>query len=219
MGEEMTAARPRIFLVEDEALSRAGVRHYLGDDFDIVGEADNVSDAVTGIRELEPDLVLLDLRIKGGSGADVITAVRRDHPAVKFLALTASTSRVDVLRLLSAGADGYLTKAVVGDDLPARVTETLNGGKPISKQVAKYVLDINEPITVESGVDRLTSRQREVTMLIARGYTYREAAAKLSISVKTLEKHVTNVFHKLGIASRHEISALAYETGLIDTDG
>lgn len=208
--------KPRIFLVEDEALSRAGVHHYLGEDFDIVGEADNVADSVVKIRDLEPDLVLLDLRIKGGTGVDVIEQVRATHAGIKFLALTVSTSRLDVLRLLSIGVDGYLTKGVIGADLPDRVVETLSGGRPISKQVAGYVLDINEGISDESGIDRLTPRQLEVTRLIARGYTYRETAGTLGISVKTLEKHVSSIFEKLGVASRHQLSALAYESGLIE---
>lgn len=211
-------SKPRIFVVEDEALSRAGVHHYLGDDFDIVGEADSVSDAVTKIRDLVPDLVLLDLRIKEGTGSDVIEQVRETHAGIKFLALTVSTSRLDVLRLLSVGVDGYLTKGVIGADLPDRVTEALNGGRPISKQVAGYALDINENISEESDIDRLTKRQLEVTHLIARGYTYREAAGTLGISVKTLEKHMHSIFDKLGVASRHELSALAYESGLFDTD-
>ena len=211
-------SRPRIFLVEDEDLSRAGVKHYLADDFDIVGEADNVSDSVAMIRDLLPDLVLLDLRIKEGSGVDVIKQVRATHAGIKFLALTVSTSRLDVLRLLSLGVDGYLTKGVIGADLPDLVLETLNGGRPISKQVAGFALDINENIADESGVDHLTQRQLEVARLIARGYTYRETAGSLGISVKTLEKHMSSIFDKLGVASRHQLSALAYESGLIDPD-
>ena len=211
-------SRPRIFVVEDEALSRAGVRHYLAGDFDLVGEADNVADSVSMVRELVPDLVLLDLRIKGGTGADVIEQVRQTHPDIKFLALTVSTSRLDVLRLLSIGIEGYLTKGAIGDDLGERVTEALSGGRPISKQVAGFALDISESISSESGIERLTARQHEVVRLIARGYTYREAATTLGISVKTLEKHITSIFDKLGVASRHELSALAYESGLIDTD-
>jgi len=213
-----TVTKPRIFIVEDEALSRAGVLHFLAEGFDVVGEADNVTDSVAMIRNLIPDLVLLDLRIKGGSGADVITQVRETHAGIKFLALTVSTNRRDVERLLSVGVDGYLTKGVIGADLPDRVTETLNGGRPISKQVAGFVLDIDADITDESGIDHLTGRQHEVARLIARGYTYREVACALDISVKTVEKHITLIFDKLGVASRHQLSALAYEQGLVETD-
>lgn len=215
----MTDPLPRVFLVEDEELNRAGVRHYLSGRFDIVGEADNVTDAVEMILERRPDLVLLDLRIKEGSGIDVIAQVRPTHPHIKFLALTVSTNRIDVLRLLDLGVDGYLTKGVIGADLADCVAETLNGGRPISKQVAGFVLDINENIPAEAGIGRLTPRQREVARLIARGYTYKETAATLEISVKTLENHISRIFEKLGIASRHELSALAYETGFIGAEG
>lgn len=214
----MTDRRSRVFLVEDEELSRAGARHYLSDRFDIIGEADNVTDAVDMILQRRPDLVLLDLRIKEGSGIDVIKQVRPTHPEIKFLALTVSTKRLDVLQLIGLGVDGYLTKGVIGVDLADCVQETLNGGRPISKQVAGFVLDINENITDESGIGRLTPRQREVARLIARGYTYRETASSLGISVKTLENHISSIFEKLGVASRHELSALAYETGFIGGD-
>lgn len=215
----MTDPLPKVFLVEDEELNRAGARHFLTGRCDVVGEADNVTDAVEMILEREPDLVLLDIRIKEGSGIDVIEQVRPLRPGIKFLALTVSTSRMDVLRLLDLGVDGYLTKGVIGADLADCVEETLNGGRPISKQVAGYVLDINENIPAGSGIGRLTPREREVTRLIARGYTYKETAAALGISVKTLENHISRIFKKLGVASRYELSALAYETGFVGSDG
>jgi DNA-binding NarL/FixJ family response regulator len=218
MGATVTEVRPRIFLVEDEELNRAGARYYLSGRFDIVGEADNVTDAVEMILSRVPDLVLLDLRIKEGSGVDVIRQVRPSHPGIKFLALTVSTSRLDVLRLFDVGVDGYLTKAVIGADLADRVEETLGGGRPISKQVAGFVLDINENISDESGIGRLTPRQREVARLIARGYTYKETANTLGITVKTLENHISSIFDKLGVASRYELSAFAYETGFVGSE-
>lgn len=212
----MNEARPRIFLVEDEQLTLAGTRHYLGDRYDIVGAADNVTDAIDLIREREPDLVLLDIRIREGSGADVAAAVRRTHPDIKFLALTVSASREDVVRMLTIGVAGYLTKHSVGADLPDLVAEALDGGRPVSRQVAAYLLDIDDSTAAAGGMEQLTKREREVVRLIARGYTYRETAADLGISVKTLENHMGHIFEKLGVASRHELSALAYETGFVD---
>ncbi|MEA2002009.1 MAG: response regulator transcription factor [Actinomycetota bacterium] len=212
----MSAERSRIFLVEDEELTRAGARRYLEERFDIIGESDNVTDAVAMIRERQPDLVLLDIRILEGSGADVVEQVRSTHPKILFLALTVSTLRDDVIRLFNAGVDGYLTKRAVGVDLPNLVDETLQGGRPISRQVAAFLLDIDEDVSDDSGINRLTPREREVVALIARGYTYRETAGDLDISVKTLENHIHNIFEKLGIASRHELAALAFETGFVD---
>lgn len=208
--------RPRVFIVEDHELTRAGARHFLGDRFEVVGEASNVGDAVTGIRQQRPDIALLDLRIEGGTGIDVAAEVRETHPGVKLLALTVSTSRDDVVRLFDIGVDGYLTKAAVGVDLPGLVEDALRGAKPISRQVAAYLLDIDEDVTDDSGVTRLTPREKEVTALVARGYSYREAAAELGISVKTLEKHVGHVFEKLGVASRYELDAVARDTGFLD---
>lgn len=212
----MTEGRARIFLVEDEHLTRVGTRTILADTFDIVGEADNVTDAVQMIRSRRPDLVILDIRIREGSGVDVLRQVRKTDPDIIFLAITVSTSRTDVARLFREGVDGYLTKQAIGPDLPDLVARALRGERPISRQVAGYLLDIDEGVDDESGIARLTPRERQVVVLIARGFTYRETGAELGISVKTLENHIHSIFEKLGIASRNELSALAYGTGFVD---
>ncbi len=206
----------RLFLVEDHELTRAGARHFIGDRYSIIGESDNVEEAVASITELEPDVVLLDIRIRGGSGADVIEQVRATHPDIVFLAVTVSTSRDDVVRLFELGVDGYLTKTAVGVELPDLIDEAMRGAKPISRQVAAYLLDIDEDVTDESGITRLTNRERDVVALIARGYTYRETAEELGISVKTLENHMANIFSKLGVASRYELAEVARQTGFVE---
>jgi DNA-binding NarL/FixJ family response regulator len=212
----MTESRARIFLVEDEHLTRVGTRAVLEDMYDIVGEADNVTDAVEMIRNRKPDLVVLDIRIREGSGIEVLRQVRKTDPAIAFLAITVSTSREDVARLFREGIDGYLTKQAIGPDLPELVAKALRGERPISRQVAGFLLDIDEDVDDDSGIGRLTPREREVVVLIARGYTYRETAAELGMAVKTLENHIHSIFEKLGIASRHELSALAYGTGFVN---
>jgi DNA-binding NarL/FixJ family response regulator len=211
--------RPRIFLVEDELLTRAGARALLDERFEIVGESDNVTDAVAMIRERQPDLVLLDIRIREGSGIDVVKQVMQTHSDIQFLAVTVSTSRSDVVQLFSLGIDGYLSKSQIGPDLPDLVDEVLQGGRPVSRWVAGYLLDIDEDVDEQSEIARLTRREREVVVLIARGRTYRETATELGIAVKTLENHMHNIFEKLGLASRHELAALAYETGFVDPGG
>jgi DNA-binding NarL/FixJ family response regulator len=212
----MNHERKRLFLVEDHELTRAGARHFIGDRYEIVGEAGGVDEAVTAIVNLEPDVVLLDIRIRGGSGAEVIERVRSTHPEVIFLAVTVSTSRDDVVRLFELGVDGYLTKTAVGVELPDLIDAALHGAKPISRQVAAYLLDIDEDVTDESGITRLTNRERDVVALIARGFTYRETSEELGISVKTLENHMANIFSKLGVASRYELTEVARETGFVD---
>lgn len=209
---------PRVFIVDDHELTRAGARHFLGDAYEVVGEAADVDGAVTGIRQLRPDIVLLDMRLEGGTGVEVATQVRETHPDVKILALTVATSRRDVVRLFDVGVDGYLTKAAVGIDLPELVAEALRGVKPISRQVAAHVLDIDEEVKDTSGVSRLTPREREVVGLIARGFTYSEIGAELGIAVKTLENHISHIFEKLGVASRYALGALARETGFANPD-
>lgn len=211
--------RPRVFLVDDHELTRAGARHFLGDAFDVVGEANGVDQAVAGIRQLRPDIVLLDMHLEGGTGVEVATQVRETHPDVRILALTVATSRRDVVRLFDIGVDGYLTKAAVGLDLPELVAQALCGAKPISRQVAAHLLDIDEDVIDMSGTSRLTPREREVVGLIARGFAYAEIGSELGITVKTLENHISHIFEKLGVASRYELAALARELGFSDTDG
>lgn len=211
----MTEKRARIFIVEDEHLTRVGTRTILEDEYDIVGEADNVTDAIEMIRNRKPDLVILDIRIREGSGAEVLKQVRKTDPDIVFLAITVSTSRHDVARLFREGVDGYLTKQAIGPDLPNLVAAALHGERPISRQVAGFLLDIDEDVDDSSGIAKLTPRERQVVVLIARGFTYRETAAELGIAVKTLENHIHRIFEKLGVASRHELSALAYGTGFV----
>ena len=210
--------RLRIFLVDDHDVARAGARHYLEEHFDIVGEADNAIDAAEMITARKPDLVLLDVRLPGGGGAYVVEQVRRTEPSIRFLAFTVSAERRDVLRLLQAGVDGYVTKATFGPDLPDLVEAAAAGQRPVSADVAGYLLDIDEDIVEAAGIEKLTPRERDVVNLIARGYTYRETAARMEISVKTLETHMHHIFDKLGIASRHELSRLAYDTGFVRPD-
>jgi DNA-binding NarL/FixJ family response regulator len=207
--------RIRVFLVDDHDVARAGARHYLEKRFDIVGEADNAIDAAEMICARTPDVVLLDVRLPGGGGASVVERVHACDPSIRFLAFTVSTEREDVLRLMNAGVDGYVTKATFGPDLSDLVDAVATGRRPVSPDIAGYLLDIDEGIGEAEGIEKLTPREREVVNLIARGYTYRETADRMDISVKTLETHMRHIFTKLGIASRHELSSLAYETGFV----
>ncbi len=215
MSEE---TRLGIIIVDDHDVVRAGTRALLSDHFDIIGEADNVDSAIELIKERLPQLVVLDVKLPGGGGAAVIDAVRRDFPEILFMALTVSTSREDVARLLNAGVNGYITKTTLGADLPVLVRQTAEGAFPVSPDIAAYLLDIDEDITSDTSIDRLTPREREVVNLIARGYTYRETAERLGITVKTLENHMHHIFEKLSVASRHELTALAYDEGYVRPD-
>lgn len=212
------AGNARVFVVEDHPIVLRGIASLIDQRFDLVGSADEVGSAVEIISEREPDLVLLDVHIPGGGGAAVIEAVRRTNSSVKFLVLTVSTSREDVARMFDAGVDGYIVKSSDEHLLLDAIDDVLEGGRPVSQEVAGYLLDIDENIVEAAGIERLTPREREVTTLIARGYTYRETAHRLEVSVKTLENHMAHIFAKLGLASRHELTRLAYETGFLRPD-
>lgn len=206
----------RIFLVDDHDIVRAGLRSILEGTFDVVGEADDVGSAVSGILSLRPEVVLLDVKLPGGGGRSVIERVRPAAGDVKFMALTVATSREDVAQMMQAGVDGYVTKATLReDDLVDLVLQTAVGRRPVSPDVAGYLLDIDEDISSDAPINRLTPKEREVVNLIARGYTYRETSDRLFITVKTLEKHMSSIFGKLSVASRHELAALAFEEGYV----
>ena len=205
----------RIFLVDDHDVVRAGMKAVLADKFDIVGEAADVDRAITGILDTRPEMVVLDVKLPGGGGAAVIEQVARSFPNVKFMALTVSTSRDDVVQMMKAGVHGYITKTTATTELPDLIEQTVAGQRPVSPDVAGFLLDIDEDIDTAS-IEKLTPREREVVNLIARGYSYRETASRLSISVKTLESHMGHIFEKLSVASRHELAALAYEEGYVD---
>lgn len=207
--------RPRIFLVEDHPLTLLGLQKHLQDRYEILGSASEAAAAIEMILDREPDLVLLDVQFPGGGAAAVIEAVKPKDPKVKFLAFTVSTSAEDVVRLFKAGIDGYVVKTTEGYELEEQIDEALAGGRPVSRYVAGHLLKIDEVVSTQSGIERLTPREREVVTLIARGYRYREVANDLGISQKTLESHMKNVFDKLGVASRSEVTHLAFETGFV----
>lgn len=210
------SASLRIFIVDDHDIVRTGIRSILSTDFDVVGEAADASSAIAGIRRERPDVVVLDVKLPGGGGAAVVEAVRRDQPEVRFLALTVSTSRRDVARLFKVGVDGYVSKDTPSEELPDLIRQTHAGSRPMSPDVAAYLLDIDEE-SDQLPESTLTAREREVVTLIARGYTYRETSKRLGIAVKTLESHMHHIFEKLSVASRNELAALAYERGIVSS--
>jgi DNA-binding NarL/FixJ family response regulator len=214
----MTPLR-RIVLVDDHDLFRAGVRAGLGPTVEIAGEAATVADAVPLIRELDPDVVLLDVHLPDGGGQAVIVQVAPDRPAVKFLALSVSDAAEDVIGVIRAGARGYVTKAISGEELTAAVHRVADGDAVFSPRLAGFVLDAfrgDEPSgTGDPELDQLTAREREVLQLIARGYTYKEIASRLYLSPRTVESHVSAVLRKLQLSNRNELTRWAAERRLI----
>ena len=213
----MTSGR-RVVLVDDHALFRAGVRSELGSTIDVVGEAGSVEQAQTLIKEQDPDVVLLDVHLPDGGGEAVIAAVARERPGVKFLALSVSDAAEDVIGVIRAGARGYVTKTISGEELTDAIHRVAGGDAVFSPRLAGFVLDSfrdGESPQRDQELDHLTAREREVLQLIARGYRYKEIAARLHLSVKTVESHVSAVLRKLQLSSRHELTRWAAARRLI----
>ena len=208
----------RVVLVDDHELFRAGVRNELADVVEIIGEAGSVAEAVPLIRDLDPQVVLLDVHLPDGGGEAVIAAVSPERPGVKFLALSVSDAAEDVIGVIRAGARGYVTKTISGDELTSAVTRVADGDAVFSPRLAGFVLDAfreGDRVGDDAELNDLTPREREVLQLIARGYRYKEIAARLHLSVKTVEAHVSSVLRKLQLSSRHELTRWAAERRLI----
>ena len=211
--------RLRVFLVDDHAMFRAGVRAELGAYVDVVGEAGTVAEAIAGITRTEPDVVLLDVHMPEGGGRAVLEAVRKTHPRVRFLALSVSDAAEDVIGLIRAGARGYVTKTISPEQLADAVRRVAEGDAVFSPRLAGFVLDAfasrtDVPIS-DPELDLLTKREREVLRLLARGYAYKEIAKELFISIKTVETHVSNVLRKLQMSNRYELSRWAADRRLV----
>jgi DNA-binding NarL/FixJ family response regulator len=208
----------RVVLVDDHELFRAGVRGELGDAVEIVGEAGSVAEAAPLIRELDPDVVLLDVHLPDGGGEAVIAQVAPERPAVRFLALSVSDAAEDVIGVIRAGARGYVTKTISSTELADAVSRVAGGDAVFSPRLAGFVLDAfraGDPVGGDAELETLTPREREVLQLIARGYRYKEIAARLHLSIKTVEAHVSSVLRKLQLSSRHELTRWAHERRLI----
>ena len=212
----------RVVLVDDHGIFRAGVRHELeqaSDKVEIVGEGEDVATSVKAILATVPDVVLLDVHLPGGGGAEVIKKVHATQPKVKFLALSVSDAAEDVIGVIRAGARGDVTKSISTDDLIDSIGRVATNDAVFSPRLAGFVLDAFsgsiDVASIDEDLDRLSQREREVMKLIARGYSYKEVAKELFISIKTVETHVSSVLRKLQLSSRHELTKWAADRRLL----
>lgn len=221
---EQGSPRLTVFLVDDHAMFRAGVRAELSVHVDVVGEASTVTDAVRQILLLRPDVVLLDVHMPDGGGRAVLEAVGQQLPhtasgrPVRFLALSVSDAAEDVIGLIRAGARGYVTKSISSEDLASAVQRVAEGDAVFSPRLAGFVLDafaVRSDAVADPELDQLTNREREVLRLLARGYAYKEIAKELYISIKTVETHVSNVLRKLQVSNRYELSRWAADRRIV----
>ena len=201
-----------VFLVDDHRLFLSGVKAELEGSVEIVGDASDVDEAIDGIRDTRPDVVLVDVHMPGGGGLTVIENVSETNPEVRFLALSVSDAAEDVIAMIRAGARGYVTKSISPEELVESIARVQAGDAVFSPRLAGFVLDafadsMSTPIDPE--LDQLTPREKEVLRQIARGYSYKQVARRLSISVKTVETHVSAVLRKLQLSNRYELARWA----------
>ncbi|HEY1285367.1 MAG TPA: response regulator transcription factor [Solirubrobacterales bacterium] len=216
----MSPPLPSVVIVDDHELFRAGVRTELEGLVEVRAEAEDVGGAVASILREKPDVVLLDVHMPGGGGVEVIRRVAEDRPAQRFLALSVSDAAEDVIAVIRAGARGYVTKSISGEELAGAIGRVREGDAVFSPRLAGFALDAFQgeipEAEIDPELDQLTPREREVLQLIARGYLYKEIALRLEISPKTVEAHVSAVLRKLQLSSRHELSRWAVERRLLD---
>lgn len=212
-----------VVIVDDHSIFRAGLRAELDAGIRVLGEAATVEEAIALVVAEQPRVVLLDVHLpggRGGGGAEVIREAAPRAPRTLFLALSVSDAADDVVRVIRAGARGYITKSASGAEVSDAARRVSEGDAVFSPKLAGFVLDAFGAVAGETAestdeLDRLSAREQEVMRLIARGYTYKEVAGALFISIKTVESHVSAVLRKLQLSSRHELTAWALERKLL----
>ncbi len=210
--------KTKVFLVDDHRLFLAGVKAELDEEFSIVGTAHDVDAAIDGIRNLKPDVVLIDVHMPDGGGVAVVEGVGETNPDIRFLALSVSDSAEDVIAMIRSGARGYVTKTIDPAELADAIRRIHVGDAVFSPRLAGFVLDAFAgaiPSDEDPELDQLTTREKDVLRLIARGFAYKQVARKLNISIKTVETHVSSVLRKLQLSNRHELARWASKRRIV----
>jgi len=219
----MMDEKHRILIVDDHTLFRAGVRALLTQDpsIEVVGEAENGRDAIRAVGQLSPHLVLMDLTMPEMNGIEAVTEIKRRYPEVRVLVMTLHKAEDYIHASLKAGADGYILKDATQEELRAAIRSVLQGKTYLSMDVSAKVvsgyLGGGKSSGASSVYDSLTHREREVLKLVAEGKSNKYIAEFLNLSVKTVEKHRSNLMAKLGVHNASGLTAYAMEKGLIVT--
>lgn len=200
----------RVMLVDDHPLMRRGINQLLSleDEFDVVAEASNGADAIALAHEVEPDMILLDLNMKGMSGLYTLKALRTDGSSATIVILTVSDSAADIEAIVRAGADGYLLKDTEPDQLVELLKEAVHGNKAYSDVVAAYLRDRQDQQDV---FDLLTDREAQILGEVAKGYRNKQIADRLFISESTVKVHMKSLLKKLRVPSRTAATVLFLE--------
>jgi DNA-binding NarL/FixJ family response regulator len=214
--------KKRILLAEDHTLFRAGMVALLSrePDVEVVGEADNGKEVVKLAAVLSPDLILMDLNMPGTNGLEAIGQIRKRYAAMRILIVTMHRNEEYVHETMRAGANGYLLKSATHDELLVAVRSVLSGKTYLSPDIASQVIHKYLGGGYEGtsrGWDSLTLRERQVLKLIGEGRQNREISRYLSLSVKTVEKHRSNLMRKLDLHNSSTVTAFAIQRGLVET--
>ena len=211
----------RILIADDHTILREGIRSLLNmvPNFEVVGEVDNGKDAIYSVGQLKPDLLLSDLSMPKTNGTEAILRIKSRYPDIKVLVLTVHKTEEYVHAALEAGADGYVLKDDTSDELINAINNILSGKTYLSpgictEVVMGYLANPGKEM-ISSSVDQLTTREREVIKLIAEGYRNKDIAEYLSISIKTVEKHRSNMMRKLDLHNTSGITSYAIKHGLV----
>jgi DNA-binding NarL/FixJ family response regulator len=211
-----------ILLADDHSILREGLRALLSNtpDLEVIGEAKDGQDVIEKVRQLHPELVLLDLSMPIINGTEAIRVIKRRNPEIKVIALTVHKSEEYVRATLDAGADGYVLKDDTSNDLLTSIRNVRNGKVHLSPGICDKVINgfLDRPTEARSmpSWDQLTIREREVLKLIAEGNKNRGIAERLSVSIKTVEKHRANLMKKLDLHGVSALTTYAIENGLVN---
>ncbi len=213
----------RLLLVDDHEIVRAGLRMLFlaEDDMDIVGEAGSGAEAIEAVKKLKPDVVLMDVAMPNIGGIEATRHIKQTHPDVAILAVTMYEDEQYFFEMLNAGASGYVPKRAAPDDLVSAIRVVYRGDVFLYPSLAKLLVRdfLNETKADTSpSADDLTPREKEVLILIAEGYTNREIAEDLVISIKTVDRHRENIMRKLAIHNRVQLVRYAIEKGYISVE-
>lgn len=215
--------KKRVLIAEDHTLLRAGLKIMLSqeEDLEVVGEADNGKEAIRAVSLLAPDLVLMDLTMPGTNGMEAMVEIKKRFPETRILVLTIHKTDEYIQEALRAGADGYVLKDASQDELRLAVRSVLSGKSYLSADVSEKVingyLSGGRHTPAQTGWERLSTREREVLKLVAEGHGNKYIANYLSLSIKTVEKHRSNLMRKLDLHNAASLTAYAIERGLIQT--
>ena len=209
-GDASAAARRRVLIVDDHPIVRQGLRRLIDEESDlsVCGEADNARDAKIAIRELAPDVVIVDISLKQGDGIEIVKDARAHYPSLAILVLSMHDETIYAERLLAAGANGYIMKQAASDQFLTALRRVLAGSIYVSEAVGSSMIQkfaAGAAYVSANPIDQLSNRELQILQMIGRGMSTREAAAALNLSIKTVESHRQRIKRKLNLATGSQL--------------